>query len=258
MPAKPAIGLYFTDRFAEVSQISSDGSRLACFGQLPLPSGFIVNGEIKDSAGLIKVLNQLLISTQPHPISYGEKVVVGVSDNRVFLREFTLSKFAGKEIEEAINYQVRSLLPLLPSGVETDWQIIGHDVEGQIEVLLAAIPKTVIQSYLSVVSATGLVVVAIEPAVFANIRIVVPSQFKGKDQLLIYLGDNFAEFTYITNGNPRFSDYLSDSEITKKGGISNAIRDYVVFSNSKHPNRPVREIVISGANPQIQPFVHNF
>lgn len=258
MPAKPAIGLYFTDHFVEISQISGDGTRLICFGQVPLPTGYVINGEIKDNGGFVKVLNQLLATTQPHPIKFGEKVVVGVSDNKVFLREFTLPKYAGKEIEDAIDYQVRSLLPLLPSGVETDWQIIGHDAEGQIEVLLAAIPKTVIQSYLSAVSATGLQVVAIEPAVFANIRIVKPAQFKGKDQLLVFLGDNFAEFTYITNGNPRFSDFLPDSEITKKGGISNAIRDYVVFSNSKHPNRPVREIIISGFNPQVQALVDGF
>ncbi len=258
MPAKPAIGLYFTDRFVEVSQISADGSKLSCYGQLAIPAGYVINGEIKDSTGLVKTINQVLASTKPHPIRYGEKVVVGVSDNRVFLREFTLSKYAGKEIEDAIDYQVRSLLPLLPSGVETDWQIIGHDAEGQIEVLLAAIPKTVIQSYLTTVSATGLQVVAIEPAVFANIRVVKQAQFKGKDQLLVYLGDNFAEFTYITNGNPRFSDYLPDSEIGKKGGINNAIRDYVVFSNSKHPTRPVREIIISGFNPQIQALVDAF
>ncbi len=258
MSAKPAIGLYFTDYFVEVSQISNDGKRLECFGQLSLPPGYVVNGEIKDAGGLVKLLKQLLESAQPHPIKIGEKVVVGVSDNRVFLREFTLSKYAGKEIEDAIDYQVRTLLPLLPSGVETDWQIIGHDAEGRIEVLLCAIPKTVIQSYLSAVSATGMLVVAIEPAVFANIRTIRPNLFKGKDQLLVYLGDNFAEFTYTTNGNPRFSDYLSDLEISKKGGINNAIRDYVVFSNSKHPTRPVREIIISGFSPQIQGLVENF
>lgn len=258
MSAKPALGLYFTDHFAEISQISGDGNRLVCFGQIPLPTGCVVNGEIKDNGAFVKALNQLLALTQPHPIKFGEKVVVGVSDNKVFLREFTLPKYAGKEIEEAIDYQVRTLLPLLPSGVETDWQIIGRDAEGQIEVLLSAIPKLVIQSYLSAVLATGLRVVAIEPAVFANVRIVKPQQFKGKDQLLVFLGDNFAEFTYITNGHPRFSDYLPDSEITKKGGINNAIRDYVVFANSKHPNRPVKEIIISGFNPQIQVLVDAF
>ncbi len=258
MSAKPAIGLYFTDYFIEVSQISNDGKRLECFGQQSLPSGCVVNGEIKDSSTLVKVLKQLLASSQPHPIKYGERVVVGVSDNRVFLREFTLSKYAGKEIEEAIDYQVRTLLPLLPSGVETDWQIIGHNAEGQIEVLLCAIPKTVIQSYLSAVSAAGLLVVAIEPAVFANIRIVKPALFRGKDQLLVYLGDSFAEFTYITNGNPRFSDHLPDSEIAKKGGINIAIRDYVVYSNSKHSTRPVREIIVSGFSSQAQDLVDKF
>lgn len=258
MASKPALGLYFTDQFIEVSRVSNDGTRLIGFGQQPLPAGIVVNGEIKDIGGFRKMLKQLLESAGPYPVRFGEKVVIGVSDNRVFLREFTIPKYAGKEIEEAIDYQIRSLLPVLPVGIETDWQIIGHNLEGEIEVLLAAIPKTVIQSYLAAATDAGLSVVAIEPAVFANIRIIKKEQFKGRDQLLVYLGDNFAEFTYLTNGNPRFSDYLPDTEIGKKGGINNAIRDYVVFSNSKHPTRPIQEIIISGFNPQIETLVGDF
>ncbi len=258
MANKPALGLYFTDQFIEVSAVSNDGTRLAGFGQQPVPAGVVVNGEIKDVGTFRKVLKQLLDSVQPRGVKLPEKVVIGVSDNRVFLREFTIPKYAGKEIEEAIDYQIRSLLPVLPVGVETDWQIIGRNLEGEIEVLLAAIPKTVIQSCLSIATEFGLTVIAIEPAVFANIRIIKAQQLKGKDQLLVYLGDRFAEFTYLTNGHPRFSDYLPEAEIAKKGGISNAIRDYVVFSNSKHPTRPIREIIISGFNPQVETLVKSF
>lgn len=258
MANKPALGLYFTDQFIEVSIVSNDGTRLVGFGQLPMPVGIVVNGEIKDVGGFRKVLKQLLESTQLPGMRFGERVVIGVSGYRVFLREFTIPKYAGKEIEEAIDYQIRSLLPVLPVGVETDWQIIGHNLEGEIEVLLAAIPKTVVGSYLAAVTDVGLSVVAIEPAVFANIRIIKRQQLKGKDQLLVYWGDHFAEFTYLTNGHPRFSDYLPETEISKKDGIGNAIRDYVVFSNSKHPTRPIREIIISGPNPGVEVLVKNF
>lgn len=257
MANKPALGLCITDQFIEVSVVSNDGRRLVDFGQQPMPAGIVVNGEIKDGGAFRKVLIQLLEST-PRGVDRGEKVVIGVSDNRVFLREFTIPKYAGKEIEEAIDYQIRSLLPVLPVGVETDWQIIGHNLEGEIEVLLAAIPKTVIQSYLAAATEVGLSVAAIEPAVFAKIRIINPEQLRGKDALLVYLGDTYAEFTYLTNGHPRFSDYLPETEIGKKGGISNAIRDYVVFSNSKHPTRPIQEIIISGSNPQVETLVGNF
>lgn len=258
MPAKPVLGLYFTDSFVEIAQVSNDRSRLELYGSISLPQGLVINGEIKNTNEFKNELRKLLAVTKPRAVRYGEKVVIGVSDNKVFLREFSLPKYVGKEIEEAIDYQVRSMLPLLPSGVETDWEIIGRDAEGKVEVLLAAIPKTVVQSYMSVVTDIGLDVIAIEPAVFANIRIIKPGLLKQKDQLLVYMGDNFAEFTYLTNGNPRFSDFLTSDEITKKDGITNSIRDYVIFSNSKHPNRPISEIVISGFNDQITALVNNF
>lgn len=255
MAAKPALGLFFTDHFIEVSEISADGLRLIRFNQLPIPEGIVVNGEIKDSNVFLTVLRRLLETAKPRPIKTGEDVIVGVSDNRVFLREFSLPKLVGREIEEAIDFQVRSLLPVLPADVETDWQIIGRDADGKIEVLLAAVPKGIINSYFETVAAAGLQVVAIEPAIFANIRIIKTEQLRGKDQLLVFIGDDFSEFTYVTNGNPRFTDFLLNTEIQKKGGIVGVIHEYVNFANSKHPARKVSEIIVSGYNSQIQAVV---
>ncbi len=250
MSARPALGLYLSDQYIEISQLSADGMRLVRFNQLSLPAGLVVNGEIKNAVGLAGVLFQLLKTARPKPISLGEDVVIGVGDNRVFLREISLPKFPGKDIEEAIDWQVRTLLPVLPAGVETDWQIIGRTADDQIEVLLSAIPKDVISSYIEIASSVGLRVVAIEPAVFANVRIIKPEMFTGKNQLLVYLGDVFSEFSYITNGVPRFSDFLALSEITKKGTLVEVIADYVNFANSKHPGRPVDEIIVSGFSSQ--------
>lgn len=247
MPAKPSLGLYFTDNFIEISQISSDGLRLEKFNQLGLPFGLVQNGEIKDKKGFANILRQLLSTSKPSPINFRAEVVVGVNDNRVFLREFSVPNMPGQNSNDAIEYQVRNLLPVLPSGVETDWEIIGRSSEGHIEVLLAAITRNIIESYVSICTEVGLRVVAVEPAVFANIRIIDQTQIQGKNQLLVFLGENFGVFSYITSGNPRFSDFLPQAEIEKNGGVNKSILAYINFANSKHPHRPVTEILISGS-----------
>lgn len=257
MSAKPALGLYFTDRYIEISQLSSDGSKLLKFNTLPLPPETVENGEIKNPAVLTSTLTKLMMTAKPGPISVGEEVVIGVGDNKIFLREFSLPKFPGKKVEDAIEWQVKSLMPVLPIGVETDWQIIGRSEDGQVEVLLTAIPKNIIDQYLTAVTAVGLSVVAIEPAVFADIRVLKQDIFKGKDQLLVFVGDTFAEFSYITNGNPRFSDLMSFDEIKKKGDIVKVIEDYVNYANGKHPERKVTEIVVAGYNQAVMPIVEN-
>ncbi len=255
MPAKPSLGLYFTDNFIEISQVSSDGTRLDRFNQMSLLQGLVVNSEIKDVAAFTTVLRQLLGTAKPSPISPSAEIVIGVNDNRVFLREFVVTSVPGQNLNDAIEYQVRSLLPVLPAGVETDWQIIGKNTDGQIEVLLSAIPRNIIESYVSVCTGIGLRVIAVEPAVFANIRIIDPVQIQGKNQLLVHLGDSFGVFSYITSGNPRFSDFLPQSEIEKNGDIAKSIQAYVNFANSKHPNRPVQEVLISGSRQDIQQTV---
>lgn len=246
MSAHPSLGLYFSDSFIEVSQISANGSFLERFNQITLPTGLIVNGEIKNKQGFLYILQSLLSTAKPKPIKKNQDVVIGVSDNLVFLKEFTVPKFTGDDIDEAVEYQIRTLLPVLPSGVETDWEIIGRDVTDQIEVLLTALSSKIINSYIEICTLAGLRVVAIEPAVFANTRIIEPDQFKGKNTLLVFIGDNYATFSYLTNGNPRFSDFLSDIEIHKNGDITQTISSYVNFANSKHENRKITGIVISG------------
>lgn len=255
MASKTSLGLYFTDNFIEVSQLSSDGTRLERFNQLNLLQGLVVNSEIKNVQSFGQVLRQLLATAKPGPISTSNEVVIGINDNRVFLREFTVPSVPGKNLNDAIEYQVRSLLPVLPPGVETDWQIIGKNAEGQIEVLLVAIPKNIIDSYVSVCADIGMRVVAIEPAVFAIIRIIDPSQLAGKNQLLVHLGENHGVFSYVTSGNPRFSEFLPQSEIESKGSISNTIQTYINFANSKHPNRPVDGVVISGSRAEADTII---
>lgn len=251
MASRPSLGLYFTDTFVEISQLSADGKKLEKFNQINLPGGVIVNGEIKNQQGFVTVLEKLLRTAKPSPISKNQNVVIGVSDNLVFLREFVVPKLAGKEIDEAIDYQIRTLLPVLPAGVETDWQIIGRDEKEEIVVLLAALARKIIDSYIETCYMAGLNIIAIEPAVFANSRIIAPDQLEGKNILLVYMGDNFATFSFVTSGNPRFSDFMLGSEIQKKGDIVKTTESYVNFANSKYESRKVSEILLSGFNPQL-------
>lgn len=249
MAARPALGIYFTDTFVQLARASGDGSRLEMFAETPLPPGIVVNGEIKNRAELTR---QLQLALEKQEIGMGEAAVMGIPDNRVFLREFTIPKLPGKNIEEAIEWQVRSLLPVLPAEVETDWKMIGRDANDQIEVLLVAIPKTVIDAYLAVATAAGMSVVSLEPAVFANVRVIVPDQLKGKNQLLVYLASEYAELAYLTNGQPRYADYMPAADIQKRGNIAKVIADYIAFVNSKHPYRPVAEVILSGHHPEAE------
>ncbi len=255
MAAKPPIGLYFTDKLIEVSQLTSDGKKLSRFNSLPLPEGIVVNGEVKDRQKLILSLRTLFSTAKPKSINSKQDVVIGVGDDRTFLRELTIPKFSGKEIEEAAEYQIKSLKQVLPSGVETDWQIIGQDSNDQVEVLLAALSRKIIDSYIDICSVVGLTVVAIEPAVYANARTIEPKLLEGKNILMVFVGDDFAVFSYITNSNPRFSNVVSESEVEKNGGIVKTTESYISFANSKHQSRRVQEIIVSGFNSQNEKLV---
>ena len=243
MSVRSAVGVYFTDEYIELSFVENNGKKLLAFYQSPINPGLIVNGEIKDKDKLLTLLAKALLAVNIPP---GTDAVVGISDSRVFLREFTLPKTNTSDLDEAVEWQVKQILPVLPGEVVTDQVIIGKDESGLVEVLLTAIPKSVIESYLAFAGNVGLNVVGIEPAMFAVIRAINQNILKGKNQLLVFSGDGFMEFIYMTNGNPRFADYLPVKDVENKGGLVVAVKEYINFANSKHPERTVEEIVVAG------------
>lgn len=257
MPANPSLGLCFTDEFIEISQFSTDGTRVESFNQMALPQGVVINSDIKNSTVFAQALRQLLSTAKPSAIPFDQELVVGVNDSRVFLRVFTVPNMAGKNINDIIEYQIRTLIQVLPSDMETDWQIIGKDDDGQIEVLLVAIPRDLINSYVSACSLAGLRVIAIEPTVFASIRTINQAQFQGKNQLLVYLGDNFGIFSYLTGGNPRFSEFVTKTEIDQGGSLLKTVQTYINFANSKNVNRPVQEVLVTGSKLDLDEDVKN-
>ena len=246
MSVRSAVGVYFTDEYIELSFVENNGKKLLAFYQSPINPGLIVNGEIKDKDKLLTLLAKALLAVNIPP---GTDAVVGISDSRVFLREFTLPKTNTSDLDEAVEWQVKQILPVLPGEVVTDQVIIGKDESGLVEVLLTAIPKSVIESYLAFAGNVGLNVVGIEPAMFAVIRAINQNILKGKNQLLVFSGDGFMEFIYMTNGNPRFADYLPVKDVENKGGLVVAVKEYINFANSKHPERTVEEIVVAGFSP---------
>lgn len=255
MPANPSLGLFFTDEFVEVSRLASNGIGLAQFNRMPLPAGLVQNGEIKNSNTFAQILQKLFQTAQPGPISFDEEIVIGINDSRVFLRIFSVPNIAGKNINDAIEYQAHSLLQVLPGDMETDWQIIGKDDNDQIEVLLVAVPRNIIEACVTSCTAIGLRVVAVEPAVFANVRIINSAQLQGKNQLLVYIGENFGEFSYLTSGNPRFSEFLSQSEIEKSGGLLQTVLTHINYANSKQTKRPIQEIIVSGSSSNLNAII---
>src|SRR5579875_2603135 len=94
-------------RAAEVL-VDADRLQLVRFAQVGLPSGAVVEGEVRDQQAVTAALKRL----------WGEggfasrSVVLGVSSQRAMVRLIEMPAMQGKELRSALRYEISELLPI--------------------------------------------------------------------------------------------------------------------------------------------------
>src|SRR5438094_773920 len=105
------------------------------------------------------------------------EAAIGVSGHSVIIKKISMPKMTQEELEESIQWEAEQYIPFDVKDVNIDVQILTPpDVDtgtGQMDVLLVAAKKDMINDYTSVVSEAGLlpVVVDFDPATAADSHI---------------------------------------------------------------------------------------
>jgi len=246
MSDRPALGLQIGDSWLQMARVDVRGVVVESYGQIRFKEGIVVKGEIKDKAKLTEVIRMLMNQVKPRGVRMGEEVVLGISEDQVFWREFSIPLTDGKQLAEVVETKIKSFLPSLPGEVETDWEVVGENASGEIEILMVAVSKLVINAYMEVVKMAGLKVVIVEPMVMGSVRVLEEKSLLGKNQVFLYIGSGYGEFVYVTSGRVRISNWWSSKEVEKQGGLKKMLTSFITYVNSKHPEKQVKEILVSG------------
>ena len=153
----PVVGLDIGTSAVRAAQVSAgrSGFSLTKFGQVALPPGAVVDGEIHDPGAVTEAIVQLWKRTKPR----SKKVVVGVANQRVIVRQVDLPYLEEKDFAASLKYQVADYIPMPVEDAEIDYQILAdyETEEGHImRVLLVAAATDMIESYVDVVTEAGL------------------------------------------------------------------------------------------------------
>ncbi len=108
-------------RAAEISS-GKNGLTLSKFGQVALAPGSVVDGEIRDSASVSHAISTLF---KRNKIS-NKKVVVGVANQRVVVRQVDLPYLDEKEFRASLKFQVAEHIPMPVEEAEIDFQILAE------------------------------------------------------------------------------------------------------------------------------------
>ncbi|MFA5027501.1 MAG: type IV pilus assembly protein PilM [Candidatus Methylomirabilota bacterium] len=141
------------------------GYELVKLGIAPLHPDTIVDGVIMDSGTVISTIQQLFAENQIKP----KDVVVAVSGHSVIVKKIKMQNMKREELLEAINIEAEQYVPYAIDDVNLDFQILGTPEAdaAEMDVLLVAVKKDVINDYLSIISTAGLRTVVVDVDGFA-------------------------------------------------------------------------------------------
>lgn len=198
-----------------------------------LPPDSFQNDQLIESEILADSLRQQLESAG---IS-AKHAVTAVSGKMIFTRQVSFPVMKREELQEAVRWDIERYVPYPPDSYYYDFAVLPERPgEMELEVLLTAAPKTIVDGIGDVLCKAGLTTLAIdiEPlAIYRTMR-------GGENSLLVDIGAEISHITVFQNGGPilartipvsgrSFTENLMQSlgvrkkeaEKIKKGSVSN-------------------------------------
>jgi type IV pilus assembly protein PilM len=186
------------------------GHELVRLGIAPLHPETIVDGVIMDSGTVISAIQQIFAENQIKT----KDVVVAVSGHSVIVKKIKVQRMKFEELEEQIPFEAEQYVPYAVEDVNLDFQILeGPSPESSdMDVLLVAVKKDIINDYLSIISTAGLKAVVVDVDAFALQNAYEIAQESDRDQTvgLVNLGAAVMNINIVQGG---VSEFTRDSAL---------------------------------------------
>ncbi len=190
-------------RAAELS-VSKGGMTLERFGQVALPDGAVRDGEVLDPSAVTAALRQLWSATK---LSH-KKVVLGVANQRVVVRQVDLPAMAPADLKKALPFQVQDYLPMPVEDAVLDFHAVEQiesDSGPMLRGLLVAASRETVMANVRAAQAAGLQVSMVDLTSFAVLRAVgVTNDPDVETEAIVDIGAKVTNIIVHADGVPRF------------------------------------------------------
>jgi type IV pilus assembly protein PilM len=263
MAGKPLVGLDIgtgSVRAAEACRCKHDRA-ITNFARVPLPEGAVQNGVVRDEQAVTAALKKLWSSTR-----FGSRrVVLGVTNPQVVVRETTVANLPAKELIKSLPYQVGDALPLPVERAVLDF----HPLEDPgnkdtVRGLLIAAPKDAVLAAVRAAEKARLRVERVDLGSFALLRAV--SWLDEQVEAIVDIGQGATSVIVHSDGVPLIVRTIprGGAEITEtiasRLGISTADAEnakiQVGLNGVQHPQ--VAEVVREAVRPLINEINSSF
>jgi len=204
----PLVGLDIGSSAIKAVEIAMKGRdkgfELRSLGIAPLQNEAIVQGAFLNQSAIVDAIGE---SIEIGRIKTKE-VAVAVSGHSVIVKKVSLPAMTRDELEDQIQWEAEQYIPFDVNEVHLDFQILDtSEGEGQMDVLLVAAKRDLVDDYVQVITEAGLIPAVVEVAAFAVENAFECNYDRDPDEVvgLVNIGAQVVNINVVQNDIPVFT-----------------------------------------------------
>jgi type IV pilus assembly protein PilM len=160
---KTTFGLDIGYKTLKVAQIKrgSRSMKIVGYNEVPLIEGALQKNGVKDKNKVAKTIRDACALAKPHRIT-AQAVTSALPESLVFTKIISLPAIKPTEVDKVIPHEASDFFPLPQKDIYMDWQLIGSNAKNQVEVLVIAAPRSLVDAYVEMIRIAGRELVYLE------------------------------------------------------------------------------------------------
>jgi type IV pilus assembly protein PilM len=196
---------------------------LLTYGQVGLPPGSLVEGEIRDSAAVTEAINRLWKNGQ----FSSSAVIVGIAGLRAITREIDLPFVPDSEVESAVRFQSEEVIPFPPDQTILSSQILADYTSAEGEkmrrILVAAAHVDLVNGVIGAIDGAGLTVEGVDLVSSALVRAIGGQNITEGPEAIVSVGAGLTVVVVHQQGRPQFVRTIGSAGNATTAAISAAL-----------------------------------
>jgi type IV pilus assembly protein PilM len=227
-----AFGLDISDLSLKIAEIKQQKNQLKLnvLDKSSLDEGIVEKGEIVDIERLAKSIKKLVSKKQKIKT---KQVIVSLPEEKSFVRVLQMPRMSKEEVKSAVEFEAENYIPFSPDKVYLDSHIIQSTEKDSkyIEVLLVALPKKTVDSYVSAIFQAGLTPIVMETESQATARAIIKGERIENPIFIADIGVTSTNFSVYRGSSLCFTSFIPFSSDRLTSAIAKSLK--IQFSKAQ-------------------------
>ncbi len=223
--AQLVVGLDIGTSAVRAAELDVSHSRpvLLTYGQVGLPPGSLVEGEIRDGGAVTEAIKRLWANGH----FSSRSVIVGIAGLRAITREIDLPFVPDDEVDMAVRFQSEEVIPFPPDQTILSSQILADytspEGDKMRRVLVAAAHSDLVNGVIEAVDQAGLTVEGVDLVSSALVRAIGGADETDQPEAIVSVGAGLTVVVIHQQGRPQFVRTIGSGGNATTAAISAAL-----------------------------------